>query len=52
MDVVLASVSEHFVLQHDVLPGDGLIEIELDLVDLVLGLHVDKEVGVVENGID
>lgn len=39
-------------MQHDVLPSDGLVELKLDLVDFVAGLHVDEEIGVVEDGID
>lgn len=35
-------------MQHDILPGDGLIQLELYLIYLVLRLHVDEEVRVVE----
>ena len=49
---LLSGVAEELVVQHDVLPGDGLVELELDLVDFVAGLHVDEEVGVVEDGVD
>jgi hypothetical protein len=52
VDFLLAGVAEEFVVEHDVLPSDGLVEFELDLVYLVPGLHVDEEVGVVEDGVD
>jgi hypothetical protein len=52
VDLLFASVAEEFVVEHDVLPGDGFVEFELDLVDLVARLHVDEEVGVVEDGVD
>lgn len=52
MDLLLAGVAEELVVQHHVLPGDGLVELKLDLVDLVARLHVDEEVGVVEDGIN
>lgn len=52
MDLFFTSVSEEFIVEHDVLPSDGFVEFELDLVDLVARLHVDEEVSVVEDSIN
>ena len=52
MDLLLADISEQFVRDHDVLPGDSFVEFKFDLVDFVARLHVDEEIGVVEDGID
>lgn len=38
-------------MEHHVLPGDGFVEFELDLIDFVSWLHVDEEVSVVEDGV-
>lgn len=51
MNFFITSVSEQLIMQHDVLPCDCLIEFKLYLIDLMLRLHVNKEVGVIENGV-
>jgi hypothetical protein len=52
VDFLIASVSEKLVVEHHVLPSDGLVEFELNFIHLVSRLHVDEEIGVVEDGID
>ena len=51
MDLLVTCVPEQLIVQHHVLPSDCLVELKLDLVHLVLGLHVDEKVSVVENGV-
>lgn len=49
--VVLARVPKELIVEHNVLPCNGLIQLELDLVHFVSGLHVYEEVCVVKDGI-
>lgn len=44
-------VAEQLIVEHHVLPCHGLVQLELDVLDAVLRLHVDPEVGVVEDGV-
>lgn len=48
----LPYISEELIWNHNVLPSDGFIEFELDLVYFVARLHMDEEVSMVENSID
>lgn len=52
VDFFLASVAEEFIMEHDILPSDGFVEFEFDLIYFVARLHVDEEIGVIEDGID
>lgn len=52
MDFLLANVAEKLIWDHHVLPSYGFVEFELDFIDFVSRLHVDEEIGVVEDGID
>lgn len=49
MDLFITCVPEQFIMQHDVLPSDRLIKFKFYLVDLMLRLHVNEKVGVIEN---
>ena len=51
MDLLVACVPELLVVQHHVFPSDCLVELKLYLVHLVLWLHVNEKVGVVQNGV-
>lgn len=52
MSIFLPWVVEQLIIEHYVFPGDGRIEVEFDLINFVARLHMDEEVGVIENGID
>lgn len=48
---ILGIVLEIFIGKHDVLPSDRR-QVELDLINFVVSLHVDVEVRVVEDRVD
>lgn len=52
MNLFLTSITKELIVQHDILPSDCFVELELDLINLVPGLHMDEKVGVVEDCID
>jgi hypothetical protein len=51
MDLLISGVPEQLIMEHNVLPGNSFIELKLDFVYFMFGLHVDEKVGVVKNGV-
>jgi hypothetical protein len=49
MNLLVSCISKQFVMEHNILPGDCFIKLKLDLVYFVLRLHMNKEVGMIEN---
>jgi hypothetical protein len=50
--LLLPNIPEDVVMEHYVLPTHCPIKVEIDLFHFVFGLHLDKKVLVVEDGVD
>jgi hypothetical protein len=51
MNFLLAYISEELVRNHNVLPSNCFIQFEFDLIYFVARLHMNEEIGMIENGI-
>ena len=51
MRLFFTSISKQLIMKHDILPSNRFIKLKINFINLMLWLHMNEEVCVVENGI-
>ena len=52
MNFFLAYISKELIRNHNILPSDSFIKFEFNLIYFVTRLHMNEEIGMIENSID
>lgn len=52
MDLFISSVSKQFIMKHNILPSNCFIKLELNLINFMFRLHMNKEVSMVKNSVN
>ena len=47
MNLLISSISEQLIMKHNILPSNCLIKLKFNFINFMLGLHVNKEVGMI-----
>lgn len=51
MHFLLASIPEKLIVQHHVLPSNCFVQLKLNLIHLMTGLHMNEEVSMVKDSV-
>jgi len=52
MSFLLTRIPKQLIMKHHILPSNGFIKLEFDLVHLMARLHVDEKIRMIEDSID
>jgi len=52
MDLFISSVSKQFIMKHYILPSNCFIKLELNFINFMFRLHMNKEVSMVKNSVN